>query len=89
VPLEEVFAAAATRLEAVVTFLCLLELLKRGEVSVESDVTGVVVVVSAVTGGDGTPTRAVHRHPEAGRFRNRRRATGNSRDRGCEAWGEL
>jgi chromatin segregation and condensation protein Rec8/ScpA/Scc1 (kleisin family) len=37
VPLEEVFAAAATRLEAVVTFLCLLELLKRGEVSVESD----------------------------------------------------
>jgi segregation and condensation protein A len=48
VPLEEVFTTAMTRLEAVATFLALLELLRRGEICVEPDATGVIVVSSIV-----------------------------------------
>ncbi|MDB5068485.1 MAG: chromosome segregation protein ScpA [Chloroflexi bacterium] len=51
VPLEQVFATAATQLEAVATFLALLELLKRGEIRVEPDATG-AVVVTATSGAD-------------------------------------
>jgi hypothetical protein len=65
-PLGETFAAAATQLEAVATFLALLELLKRGEVSVEPDATGVMVVRRSPA-WMRTPTWAVHRHREAWR----------------------
>jgi segregation and condensation protein A len=60
VPLEEVFTTATTRLEAVATFLALLELLRRGEIRVEPDAHGVTRVsavagVEADAGLDGLP----------------------------------
>jgi hypothetical protein len=60
--LDDLFAAATSRLEAVATFLALLEMLKRGEILVEPNATGVMVVTSTpgvVTGGpEGASTPA-------------------------------
>jgi segregation and condensation protein A len=56
ISLDELFTTATSRLEAIATFLALLEMLKRGEIRVEPDATG-VVVVSAATGMDAPGSR--------------------------------
>jgi hypothetical protein len=42
--LDELFAAATSRLEAIATFLALLEMLKRAEIQVEPGPAGVLTV---------------------------------------------
>ena len=44
-PFAELFATANSRLEAVATFLALLELLKRGEVLVEDSPSGEILLI--------------------------------------------
>jgi segregation and condensation protein A len=57
VPFVELFATATSRLEAVATFLALLELLKRGEVLVEDRPSGEIMLAvgRSVDGESRTP----------------------------------
>jgi chromatin segregation and condensation protein Rec8/ScpA/Scc1 (kleisin family) len=56
VPFEDLFAAVATREEAVAVFLALLELIKRGVVLVEEgEAASGVILLRMVAGVDGSP----------------------------------